>query len=165
MQVSTKIDFENLNNTRDLGGMPAEDGRRIVPGKLIRSGHLFFASEADADRLSALVGEVVDFRNERECAEKPDPELAFVTFHRIPIFGKTTAGVTREESVDWHSLEGLLGDADGARDYMCRTYGASWMAKWRGPGTAASWRYWRRRAKGCSCGIAPPARTGRASRR
>ena len=123
MQVSAKIDFANLNNTRDLGGMLAADGRRIAPGRLIRSGHLFFASERDADRLSALVDEVVDFRTDGERAEKPDPELAFVTFHHIPIFGKTTAGVTREESVDWHSLEGLLGDADGARDYMCRAYG------------------------------------------
>ena len=122
MQVSAKIDFANLNNTRDLGGMLAADGRRIAPGRLIRSGHLFFASERDADRLSALVDEVVDFRTDGERAEKPDPELAFVTFHHIPIFGKLTAGVTREEAADRLALDRLMEDAGATREYMCRTY-------------------------------------------
>ena len=31
------IPFEGLHNTRDLGGMPAVDGRRIAPAKLILS--------------------------------------------------------------------------------------------------------------------------------
>ena len=120
--MSAKLDFQQLNNTRDLGGMPAADGRTIVPGKLIRSGHLYFASESDCDRLNTLVDEVVDFRTDGECAEKPDPELAFVTFHHLPIFGKLTAGVTREEAADRIALDSMLGDAGAAREYMCRTY-------------------------------------------
>ena len=33
-----KIEFEQLNNTRDLGGIVVQDGYTIVPDRLIRSG-------------------------------------------------------------------------------------------------------------------------------
>ena len=49
--MSKRIEFETLNNTRDLGGMRTEDGRTIVSGKLIRSGHLYGASVNDIARL------------------------------------------------------------------------------------------------------------------
>ena len=68
--ISQVIPFEKLNNTRDLGGMPGADGRRIKKGKLIRSGHLYFASPRDIECLSGKIGLIVDFRNKQEAAEK-----------------------------------------------------------------------------------------------
>ena len=119
--ISTRIPFENLNNTRDLGGMPAADGRRIKPGKLIRSGHLFRASEADCRRLTELVGCVVDFRTTRERTERPDPDLREVENIHLPILGKPAAGITREVEED-AGIDRLFGDAPASRDHMCRMY-------------------------------------------
>ena len=35
-----RIDFEELPNTRDLGGLIGVDGRRVKPRRLLRSGAL-----------------------------------------------------------------------------------------------------------------------------
>ena len=64
--MSKVIKFERLNNTRDLGGMVTQDNRRIKENKLIRSGHLYAASEADREKLSELVDMIIDFRTEME---------------------------------------------------------------------------------------------------
>ena len=40
MSTSKLLVFEKLHNIRDLGGMRACDGRRIVSGKLVRCGDL-----------------------------------------------------------------------------------------------------------------------------
>lgn len=56
--------FEGLPNTRDLGGIPTQDGRRIKPGKLLRSGALDRATAADLDILAnrLKVRTVIDLR-------------------------------------------------------------------------------------------------------
>ena len=119
--MSTRIPFENLNNTRDLGGMVGAGGRRIPPGRLIRSGHLYFASEADAAKLEELVDVVVDFRTAGERSEKPDPELAFTEALHVPIFGKLTKGVTHEKEAHVKArLE--ISDPEAAIASMCATY-------------------------------------------
>ena len=124
MTISTRIAFENLNNTRDLGGMPAADGRTIKPGKLIRSGHLYPASDVDIARLTELAGVVVDFRTAGEREERPDPELAFATPYHLPILGKPTKGVSREEETDRLAIDELMRDAAAACNHMCRMYAA-----------------------------------------
>ena len=116
-----RIDFEKLNNARDLGGMPAADGRKIKLHKLIRSGHLVGMTEPDMNILSGMVGHIVDFRTETETREKPDPEIPGIEYHRMPIFDELTAGITREESAD-ASLKKLIFDPKGARQYMINTY-------------------------------------------
>ena len=40
MQIE-KIRLKKLNNTRDLGGFPTQNGNKIKKGKLIRSGKLY----------------------------------------------------------------------------------------------------------------------------
>ena len=44
------IEFEGLPNTRDLGGMPAADGKRIRSRRLLRSGLLAPATCTDLTR-------------------------------------------------------------------------------------------------------------------
>ena len=84
--MSELIKLQGLSNTRDLGGMLGADGRKIVKGKLIRSGHLHSATPADIAQLSECIDLVVDFRTERECAEKPDPALPGARLLHLPIF-------------------------------------------------------------------------------
>ena len=119
--MSMRIPFENLNNARDLGGMMGAGGRRILPGRLIRSGHLYFASEADVAKLEELVDVVVDFRTAGERNEKPDPELAFAEALHVPIFGKLTKGVTHEKEAHVKArLE--ISDPEAAIASMCASY-------------------------------------------
>lgn len=74
------IPFEGLHNTRDLGGMPAADGRRIAPAKLIRSGCLHKASERD---------------------KEPDPRelMEGVVFYDFPALSGETIGITHGAGV------------------------------------------------------------------
>ena len=60
-----RIDFEELPNTRDLGGLIGVDGRRVKPRRLLRSGALGFGSTDDLKRLrdEYRLGLVVDLRN------------------------------------------------------------------------------------------------------
>ena len=97
------IPFEGLHNTRDLGGMPAADGRRIAPAKLIRSGCLHKASEQD---LARLVGDydlagVIDFRTQLERDKEPDPRelMEGVVFYDFPALSGETIGITHGAGV------------------------------------------------------------------
>lgn len=118
---SNKLDFEKLNNVRDLGGIKTEAGLEIKKGKLIRSGNLYDASEEDKHRLSELVGLLVDFRSDMEKNEKPDPEIQGADYIHMPIIDELTAGITREENAD-KALMKLVFEPDKARQYMIATY-------------------------------------------
>ena len=52
---SERIEFEKLNNTRDLGGLITRSGRKIRKGRLFRSGILVKASESDIKKLKSLM--------------------------------------------------------------------------------------------------------------
>lgn len=57
-------ELTGVRNFRDVGGLPATDGRRVRPGVLFRSGHLAHATEQDAAFLAGLgLRTVFDLRN------------------------------------------------------------------------------------------------------
>lgn len=116
------LKFEGIKNSRDLGGIPAADGRHIKSGKLIRSGRLFQASADDLYQIVQLVDTVVDFRTDREVEEKPNPVISGVTYHQIPVFEMLTAGITREAETEETLTKKLVQNAEGARQYMCSMY-------------------------------------------
>lgn len=69
------IELEGVANCRDLGGLPAADGRRVNKGRLIRSAELHSATKED---MRVLVEEhglarVVDFRTAFEIGREEDP--------------------------------------------------------------------------------------------
>ena len=119
--VSQVIPLEKLYNTRDLGGMPGEGGRLIRKGKLIRSGHLYFASPADVRELSGRISMIVDFRNRQESLEKPDPDLG-AGYINLPIIQEMVTGVTREEKSFRQITEELIHNPEGAFEYMKQVY-------------------------------------------
>ncbi|MBR1852752.1 MAG: tyrosine-protein phosphatase [Lachnospiraceae bacterium] len=120
--TSKKITLGKLNNTRDLFGMKTRDGRHIVPGKLLRSGHLFAASEADRAYLAEKVSLIVDFRTAAECREKPNPTISGAEYMHLPILKSLTAGITKEEAAVNTAVRDLSQDPEGAREYMMRMY-------------------------------------------
>lgn len=107
------IPFQGLHNTRDLGGLPASDGRRVKPALLLRSGALHKATENDLARLLAdyhLEG-VVDFRTELERDKEPDPSelMEGVVFYDFPALSGETIGITHGASLaqDVKTLEAV----------------------------------------------------------
>lgn len=120
--MSQLLSFENLRNTRDLGGMTTTAGRKIRSGRLLRSGHLADATQRDIVALADMIDTVVDFRTPQEIAEKPDPAIEQVRFYHIPILDSLKAGVTREEESDEYAIEKLIQDTEKAKRYMCGIY-------------------------------------------
>ena len=67
------LNFQGINNFRDLGGYPAADGRQVRWGVLYRSGMLAKASHSDLRALKQLrQNRLIDFRSSAEKAEEPD---------------------------------------------------------------------------------------------
>ncbi|MFR9676767.1 tyrosine-protein phosphatase [Streptomyces sp. TR06-5] len=76
-----------VRNFRDVGGLPAADGRRVRPGVLFRSGHLAHATAEDVAFLGGLgLHTIFDFRNAADQAlEGPDADLPGVRNLNVPL--------------------------------------------------------------------------------
>ena len=96
----SRISMQSLPNTRDLGALETEDGRHILPKRLLCSGSLYHISITDQDMLTHEyhLSTVVDFRTRMECLEKPDTIIEGVQYHEIPIVDEETLGITRSGS-------------------------------------------------------------------
>ena len=53
------IAFDRIVNVRDLGGIPAADGKKVRPGRLLRGAALDKASDADLERLREMTDRTV----------------------------------------------------------------------------------------------------------
>lgn len=78
--------FDNIDNARDLGGMPGAGGRTIRPHRLLRTAHLHNASDADIERLKTEYNlcRIFDFRSMGEFQAVPDREIDGVQHHLLP---------------------------------------------------------------------------------
>jgi protein-tyrosine phosphatase len=92
------IELDGVVNARDLGGLPAGDGRRIAPSVLLRSDNLQDLSPADVARLVDDIGltTVIDLRSTSELeSEGPSPldrvaAVEHVHLSVLPEVGKRT---------------------------------------------------------------------------
>lgn len=121
------VAFEGLFNTRDLGGLVGKDGRRVKPGLLLRSGTLgYFGTKADIASLREdyKLRLIVDFRNDTEASEIPDPlsELPQVRYLHRDILAEAVAGITQEQEND--AFEVLRKELQGGdvREILKRLY-------------------------------------------
>ncbi len=79
------IEFDVIQNFRDLGGYFNDEDKQLRWGKLFRSGNLFAITRQDLQILKNLeIKTVVDLRNEKESRAFPDAFLGFLHF-QIPI--------------------------------------------------------------------------------
>ncbi len=67
--------LQGVLNSRDLGGLPAHNGRRIKKRKLLRSGDLHDATAEDISQLINMhdMECIIDFRSNLEIEASPDP--------------------------------------------------------------------------------------------
>ncbi len=109
------ISLQGLPNTRDLGGLPTADGRRIARRRLIRSGALHHATSVDLEQLRTMhdMERVVDFRTDAERQADPDPKqkLPGIVFYDLPVFQESAIGITHEGGLagDVKALERFRG--------------------------------------------------------
>ena len=79
------LDFEGIENVRDLGGLLRVDGRKTRPGLLLRSGRLENATDGDIRRLEEMgLYAVVDFRDGGEIRRSPDRTVAGAKYFHLP---------------------------------------------------------------------------------
>lgn len=93
--------LDGAPNFRDLGGLPAADGRHIKYSRLLRCGHLAYITKEDEQKLlnEYHLKTVVDMRTENERNRRPDTVLPGVEYLHCPIFEQKAEGVTRETAV------------------------------------------------------------------
>ena len=108
-----RLPLEGADNFRDLGGLPAADGKRIRWGQFYRADKLTELTAADLAYLGSLdLRSVVDLRSEQEIAEAPDvlPKGANgqpVEYIHLPIYN---------EAEDTSNIKGRILDGTFGRD-------------------------------------------------
>lgn len=114
---------KKIKNFRDLGGIPAADGKRVRPGMLYRSGHLAAIKPKTADKLRDKMGlrAVVDLRSPSELAEKPDVVAEGVDYcHLPPLNDEQNPSINKKNRRP--ILYKIMAQDGGARRYLSDTY-------------------------------------------
>lgn len=121
-----KLKLKKLNNTRDLGGLPAEGGKKIRKGCLIRSGKIYKLPKSAVRQLEEMgVDTVVDMRTEKERQEYPSSTINGATYYHLPLMCTATRGITHEKSMARTMMEEskrLKNEFDDAPAYMMKMY-------------------------------------------
>ena len=119
-----RIKLKKLTNTRDLGGFPAADGKRIRPRRLIRSGELKKATDRDIETLTGRFGvhTVVDLRTDAEREQSPDPAIAGVTSVVLPVLDSSFFGIARDEDSVEAWLRLFRDESKDPKEIFCEMY-------------------------------------------
>lgn len=95
-----KINFEKIQNARDLGDLKNREGKTIRKGLLLRSANLHETTEADVKKLEEEyhLAKVVDLRTDMERSQKPDVVPQGAEYVMNPIFDERVFGISHEKS-------------------------------------------------------------------
>ncbi len=100
-----RIALAGASNFRDLGGLPAQGGRRVVRGQVYRSDAL---QRLTADDLAVLerelgIGHVIDLRSERELERDGRGRLARAAYEHAPLVD--VALDPFDPAIDWQAID------------------------------------------------------------
>ena len=93
-----EVVFDNIINSRDLGGMEGAGGLHVKPHRLLRTSHLNFATDADIKRLQEEYNlcRIFDFRSFGEAQDKPDREVPGAIHHLLPTIDLSAERLTEQ---------------------------------------------------------------------
>lgn len=114
---------KKFKNFRDLGNLPAADGRKIKKGKLYRSGHLYKISEKTAELLRDRKGlrTIIDLRSPSELAEHKDVVAEGVNYiHLPPLNDEQNPSINRENRKG--VLIEIMAKEGGAKKHLSDIY-------------------------------------------
>ena len=115
--------LKKFKNFRDLGNLPAADGRKIKKGKLYRSGHLYKISEKTAELLRDRKGlrTIIDLRSPSELAEHKDVVAEGVNYiHLPPLNDEQNPSINRENRKG--VLIEIMAKEGGAKKHLSDIY-------------------------------------------
>lgn len=118
-----KTNVKHIANMRDLGGLPAADGKVVAYGRLVRGGHLHKLKAKDAKVLKEKLGvaHIIDLRSTSELEEKPDIIPEGIKYSYFP-------SLTNEQnpSINKHNrtseLKRIMKTEGGALKYLSDIY-------------------------------------------
>lgn len=124
------IELTGEDNMRDLGGYVGFHGKRILYGKLFRSGELSGLTEADKEKLTSLgIKNVIDLRTDAEIEGQPDNLPEGIMSYQLPLIEDLGAGSSLNDL-----MKDILSGKEDARDFMMPLYStidSIKMANWR----------------------------------
>lgn len=106
-------------NLRDLGGIPAAEGKTVAPRRLLRSGEIVGLTNREKSILLRRhdLQCIIDLRGVDELAEKPDDTLRGVAYHNIDIMGREP-----EDAPDEDHLKTMIKNPHRADSLMQKAY-------------------------------------------
>lgn len=114
---------KRVKNLRDLGGIPAANGKTVRYGKLYRSGHLGKINTESAEKLrdQKNLATVIDLRAPAELSHRQDIIPEGVDYlHIPPLTDEQNPAVTRHTGPS--ILKKIMQIEGGARTYLSDTY-------------------------------------------
>ena len=87
-------EFEKLHNFRDLGGLVGNEGRKVLPHRLLRSGNLAKLNEHDVSVLQDTyhLRHVIDLRKHEETINDPDVDVPGSDYFALDFFAADEEG-------------------------------------------------------------------------
>ena len=125
--MSRWITFDGIINARDLGGIPAAEGKTVKPGRLLRGAGLEKASDADILRLERdySLRHVVDFRFADECGRSQDRLIPGAVHSSIPAIERSSpdkAPMFAGPEPDFDAIYRMVYARLAESDYTARSY-------------------------------------------
>ena len=120
------LKLKNTKNMRDMGGIPAADGRKIKSGKLIRSGRICRLPESAKTALENMrIDTVIDMRTPKETEEHPPTLLDGAVYHNFPLTTTATSEILTGKSmakIQYVQSKRIKNEFGTAENYMNEMY-------------------------------------------
>ena len=122
------IKLDSTFNTRDLSFFKTKDGRSIKENRLIRSGHLHYATLNDIETLKKHnIKIIVDFRSEHEFVSRADVRIDGVTYLNFPALPRKELA-SKGSNADSNLLD-LVSEDKGGKKMLLSTYKNLFLTK------------------------------------
>lgn len=107
------IEVKKVNNFRTVGNIKNSEGRTLREGKFYRSGHLYQLKKNSFKELESLgIKEVIDLRNSKEIADKPDNLPTDIIYKKYSAFKDEGDQLTQAKKL---VLKGKVNGSDADR--------------------------------------------------